>query len=262
MFMAKGRTSFTKAEKEKLRQLFLEKDKTTDQDEKKAIRTKIRKMGFYISDFSKDMNSSQFEHLCKSGKISIINYNEHIKSNYEDKEQSKMTKIHDCHDYKKGLIPWIDESSEILILGSLPSDVSIKEQAYYQNKSKNSFWKLMHGLFGQGDDSKEFLLKNHVALWDCLAEGNRKGSMDANIIGGEVPNKFPELLASYPNIKRIVINGSGTAQKYFDRYFSALYHQIEVIAVPSSSNARPMSFEDKLQEWKNILKKELWKCTR
>lgn len=260
--MAKGCTSFTKAEKEKLRQLFLEKDKTTDQDEKKAIRTKIRKMGFYISDFSKDMNSSQFEHLCKSGKISIINYNEHIKSNYEDKEQSKMTKIHDCHDYKKGLIPWIDEFSEILILGSLPSDVSIKEQAYYQNKSKNSFWKLMHGLFGQGDDSKEFLLKNHVALWDCLAEGNRKGSMDANIIGGEVPNKLPELLASYPNIKRIVINGSGTAQKYFDRYFSALYHQIEVIAVPSSSNARPMSFEDKLQEWKNILKKELWKCTR
>lgn len=260
--MAKGCTSFTKAEKEKLRQLFLEKDKTTDQDEKKAIRTKIRKMGFYISDFSKDMNSSQFEHLCKSGKISIINYNEHIKSNYEDKEQSKMTKIHDCHDYKKRLIPWIDEFSEILILGSLPSDVSIKEQAYYQNKSKNSFWKLMHGLFGQGDDSKEFLLKNHVALWDCLAEGNRKGSMDANIIGGEVPNKLPELLASYPNIKRIVINGSGTAQKYFDRYFSALYHQIEVIAVPSSSNARPMSFEDKLQEWKNILKKELWKCTR
>ena len=31
-------------------------------------------------------------------------------------------------------------------------------------------------------------------------------------------------------------------------------HQIEVIAVPSSSNARSMSFEDKLQEWKNILK--------
>ena len=43
-------------------------------------------------------------------------------------------------------------------------------------------------------------------------------------------------------------------KKYFDRYFSALYHQMEVIIVPSSSNARPMSFEDKLQEWKNILK--------
>ena len=154
--MAKGRTLFTIAEIEKLRQLFLEKDNTTDQDEKKAIRTKIRKMGFYISDFSKDMNSLQFDHLLKSGKISIINYNEHVKSNYEDKEQGKMTKIHDCHDHKEGLIPWIDEFSEILILGSLPSDVSIKEQAYYQNKSKNSFWKIMHGLFGQGDDSKEF----------------------------------------------------------------------------------------------------------
>lgn len=78
--------------------------------------------------------------------------------------------------------------------------------------------------------------------------------MDSNFIGGEIPNKLPELLVSYPNIKRIVINGSGDAKKYFDRYFSALYHQIEVITVPSSSNARSMSFEDKLQEWKNILK--------
>nr|WP_293480145.1 DNA-deoxyinosine glycosylase [Prevotella sp.] len=252
--MAKGRTLFTIAEIEKLRQLFLEKDNTTDQDEKKAIRTKIRKMGFYISDFSKDMNSLQFDHLLKSGKISIINYNEHVKSNYEDKEQGKMTKIHDCHDHKEGLIPWIDEFSEILILGSLPSDVSIKEQAYYQNKSKNSFWKIMHGLFGQGDDSKEFLLKNHVALWDCLAAGNRKGSMDANISGGEIPNKLPELLESFPNIKRIVINGCGAKQKYFDKYFPTLPHPIEVITVPSSSNACAMSFEAKLLEWKNILK--------
>lgn len=250
----KGRTSFTIAEIERLHQLFIEKDQTTDQDEKKAIRTKMRRIGFYISDFSYDMNSTDFELLRKNGDISIINYNEYVKSNCEDKEQSKMTKIHDCHNHKEGLAPWIDEFSEILILGSLPSDVSIKEQAYYQNKSKNSFWKLIHGLFGQGDDSKEFLLKNHIALWDCLAAGNRKGSMDSNFIGGEIPNKLPELLASYPNIKRIVINGSGDAKKYFDRYFSALYHQIEVIIVPSSSNARPMSFEDKLQEWKNILK--------
>ena len=69
--MAKGRTLFTIAEIEKLRQLFLEKDKTTDQDEKKAIRTKMRRMGFYISDFSYDMNSTDFELLCKSGNISI-----------------------------------------------------------------------------------------------------------------------------------------------------------------------------------------------
>lgn len=120
----------------------------------------MRRMGFYISDFSYDMNSTDFELLCKSGNISIINYNEYVKSNCEDKEQSKMTKIQDCHNHKEGLAPWIDEFSEILILGSLPSDVSIKEQAYYQNKSKNSFWKLMHDLLGQGDDSKEFLLKN------------------------------------------------------------------------------------------------------
>ena len=119
----KGRTSFTIAEINRLHQLFIEKDQTTDQDEKKAIRTKMRRIGFYISDFSYDMNSTDFELLRKNGDILIINYNEYVKSNCEDKEQSKMTKIHDCHNHKEGLAPWIDEFSEILILGSLPSDV-------------------------------------------------------------------------------------------------------------------------------------------
>lgn len=38
------------------------------------------------------MNSTDFELLCKNGDISIINYNEYVKSNCEDKKQSKMTK--------------------------------------------------------------------------------------------------------------------------------------------------------------------------
>lgn len=40
----KGRTSFTIAEINRLHQLFIEKDQTTDQDEKKAVRTKMRRM--------------------------------------------------------------------------------------------------------------------------------------------------------------------------------------------------------------------------
>lgn len=40
----KGRTSFTIAEINRLHQLFIEKDQTTDQDEKKAIRTKMRRI--------------------------------------------------------------------------------------------------------------------------------------------------------------------------------------------------------------------------
>lgn len=40
----KGRTSFTIAEINRLHQLFIEKDQTTDQDEKKAVRTKMRRI--------------------------------------------------------------------------------------------------------------------------------------------------------------------------------------------------------------------------
>ncbi len=151
---------------------------------------------------------------------------------------------------KEGLGPWIDDNSEILILGSLPSDISIQGQSYYHNKPKNSFWKLMHAIFGEGDDTKEFLLSHRIALWDCLAAANRDGSLDANFRGGEVPNDISQLLKQYPNIKKIVINGITAPQKYFKKYFSDLYNHYEIVVVPSSSNLNAIPFEEKLQAWK------------
>ena len=166
------------------------------------------------------------------------------------------SKTNKSPDYKEGLSPWIDEHSEILILGTLPSDDSIKAQAYYQNES-NSFWKLIHGIYGEGENSQEFLLKHHIALWDCLAAGNRKGSSDANFEGGKITNKIQELLESYPNIKKIILNGISTTKKEFDENFSYLYNRksIEIIAVPSSSsNTRKIKFTDKLSIWEKVLK--------
>ena len=112
----------------------------------------------------------------------------------------------------------------------------------------------MHGLFGEGPDSKEFLMKHHIALWDCLATANREGSLDSNILGGERPNNIPQLLESHPSIRRIVINGKSKAKGYFDRYFSDLYSHIDVKIVSSSSNANSIEFEAKLEDWKKIMK--------
>lgn len=269
----KGRDTFTMAEIEKLKQLFMEKDKA-DSDEQMSIRRKMRRMNFYISDFYHDMNYEDFIRLYNSGRITITDIDKKVKSkdvaeflcNNDDNQSneirlgnnenlcSKNAEPQDNENFKEGLGPWVDEHSEILILGSLPSDVSLRERAYYQNKSKNSFWKLMHGLFGEGLDCKGFLMKHHIALWDCLAAANRKGSMDSNISGGERPNNIPQLLESHPSIRRIVINGKSTARDYFDKYFSALYDDIEIIAVESSSNANSIEFETKLEDWKKILK--------
>src|SRR5579862_986741 len=43
---------------------------------------------------------------------------------------------------KFGLAPVIDSKTEILILGTLPSDVSLAKGQYYANPN-NDFWKLM-----------------------------------------------------------------------------------------------------------------------
>ena len=278
----KGRDTFTMAVIKELKQLFLQKD-NADYNEQKSIRRKIREKGFYISDFSKyitdftkkGMNSTDFIRLYKNGTIKITDKDKSMKSddvaeflcNNDDNQSneirlgnnenlsSKNAEPQDNENFKEGLEPWVDEHSEILILGSFPSDVSLREQAYYQNKSNNSFWKLMHGLFGEGPDSKEFLMKHHIALWDCLAAVNRAGSLDSNISGGERPNNIPQLLESHPSIRRIVINGKSKARDYFDRYFYDLHKSsIEIIIVESSSNTNSIEFETKLEDWKKILK--------
>ena len=271
----KGRDTFTMDVIKELYQLFLQKD-NADYNEQKSIRRKIREKGFYISDFAKNMNSTEFRLLCNSGRITITDKDKYMKSddvaeflcNNDDNQSNKIrldnnenlnsknAEPQDNEDFKEGLEPWVDEHSEILILGSLPSDVSLRERAYYQNKSKNSFWKLMHGLFGEGPDSKEFLMKHHIALWDCLATANREGSLDSNILGGERPNNIQQLLESHPSIRRIVINGKSKARDYFDKYFYDLHKSsIKIIIVTSSSrNTRRISFEAKLEEWKKILK--------
>ena len=271
--LMKGRDTFTMAVIKELKQLFMQKDKA-DYNEQKSIRRKIRKKGFYISDFAKDMNSTDFIRLCINGTIKITYKDKSMKSddvaeilcNNDDNQSNKIrlgnnenlssknAEPQDNENFKEGLRPWVDEHSEILILGSLPSDVSIRKRAYYQNKSKNSFWKLMHGLFGEGPDSKEFLMKHHIALWDCLAAANREGSLDSNILGGERPNNIQQLLESHPSIRRIVINGKSKARDYFDKYFSDLYDDVEIITVESSSNTNSIGFETKLEDWKKILK--------
>lgn len=75
----KGRDTFTMAEIKELYQLFLQKDKA-DYNEQKSIRRKIREKGFYISDFAKNMNSTDFCLLCNSGTITITDKDKSMKS--------------------------------------------------------------------------------------------------------------------------------------------------------------------------------------
>ena len=73
---------------------------------------------------------------------------------------------------KSGLAPVVDENTEVLILGTLPSDISIAAGQYYANLS-NDFWKLIGesldvSFVNLPYDAKIELLKaNRIGLWDA-----------------------------------------------------------------------------------------------
>ena len=79
--------------------------------------------------------------------------------------------------------PVFDEESRILILGTLPS-VKSREQQFYYGHKQNRFWKVLAAICGdpvpaETDEKKAFLLKNHIAVWDVIAECDIIGSSDS-----------------------------------------------------------------------------------
>jgi hypothetical protein len=94
----KGKNLFFKSEYEQLKTLIKEKQ-TADKTEQKSIRNRIRKIGFYFSDFSnqkKGYDISDLEQLLKNGEIKIdgtINNIEKPKVSTKRKERPKQTEV-------------------------------------------------------------------------------------------------------------------------------------------------------------------------
>lgn len=153
--------------------------------------------------------------------------------------------------------PIIDKNSKILILGTMPGVMSLQKQEYY-GYERNAFWKIIFELFGQElqndySKKKEFLIRHNIALWDVLKNCDREGSSDSNI-KNSVPNDFQGLLKKYPNILEIYFNGQ-PAEKLFRRLvFKKLALNIPLYSLPSTSPANTTRFEQKLEQWKYILR--------
>lgn len=163
-------------------------------------------------------------------------------------------------DTKPGLAPWVGDNPIVLILGTLPSDESIKNGQYYQNPT-NRFWTIIHTLFGglPNDKSKEFLFQHKIALWDCLKYAQRKGSSDKGFVkGSEIPNDISKFLKQNPTIEYIILNGTSTTRFYFDANNANLYKEYIIKALPQTSimnekrKYRKITFEEKLSKWKII----------
>lgn len=245
----------------------LEEKKYATKTRKKAIRAKLRKMGLYVSEHAekgdelialikKQLKSNSKRSVVDKKTTDPVQVNPNKQDLIENSINTETAQPMSDANTKNGLDAWVDENSEVLILGSLPGDNSIKAQSYYCNPS-NQFWKIMSALFNKGEEisgnKKEFILKHKIALWDCLKSAIREGSSDSDIKSGEA-NDLLSFLKNHPRIKTIIVNGKGVKEDYFDENFKNISDkEYQIHTVTSTSGAAAKSLENRILEWKNVL---------
>ena len=160
--------------------------------------------------------------------------------------------------------PIADAHARVLILGSLPGQVSLQRQQYYA-LPHNAFWKIMGRLFGADpalpyEERVQRLVRNGIALWDVCAAAHRPGSLDASIVHSSVvPNELAEFIETHPGIGLICFNGGKAAELYRRLVLPGLPTAVRAIryeTLPSTSPAHAaMPFEEKLTRWAVVLRK-------
>ena len=144
--------------------------------------------------------------------------------------------------------PLFDENSKVLILGSFPS-VKSREAQFFYGHPQNRFWKVMAAVFDERvpetiSEKREFLLRNHVALWDVIHSCEIVGSSDSSI-KDVTPNDL-RLILDAANIERVFVNGK-TAEKYYKKYIEKMIG-IKAFCLPSTSPANASSNLERLIE--------------
>ncbi|AEG48533.1 putative G:T/U mismatch-specific DNA glycosylase [Sphingobium chlorophenolicum L-1] len=153
---------------------------------------------------------------------------------------------------KAAFPPSVDEGTRLLILGSLPGDVSIKQGEYYAHRG-NAFWALMGDVLGEDLRGQPYAMRLkrlkawRVGLWDVIESADREGSLDSAIRGAELRDlgAFVERL---PALEAVAFNGR-TAALHGRRQIGERAG-LALIDLPSSSGAfASMSRDAKRAAW-------------
>jgi TDG/mug DNA glycosylase family protein len=151
--------------------------------------------------------------------------------------------------------PIIGGKPKVLILGTMPSVMSLEVQEYY-GFGRNQFWKIMGELF-EFDRNAPYeirtakMIAQGIAVWDVMQSCERKGSLDKDIKSA-VYNDIVGLIQTYPSIRVVIANGSKARDVYNKQFHEAL-PQIEMIPYYSTSPANAIAYEKKMQQWRGIL---------
>lgn len=154
---------------------------------------------------------------------------------------------------KSSFPPVVRSDARLLVLGSLPGEVSLARSQYYAHP-QNRFWRLMAAVLEDPEAAApEYatrlaaLARHRIGLWDVVRSATRAGSLDANI-RGHAPNALAELIATLPDLRAVAFNGAKAA---------AIGHvlirpqpsDLALIDLPSSSAANTRPIAEKRAAW-------------
>ncbi|MCV7280436.1 DNA-deoxyinosine glycosylase [Mycolicibacterium flavescens] len=153
------------------------------------------------------------------------------------------------------LPPIVGAGPHTLILGNMPSVMSLTAQRYYDNP-RNAFWRIMGEVFGFDVDAPyparcAELTRHGIAVWDVLWSCRRVGSLDSAVEPNSMaPNDFDGFFARHPGVATVLFNGAA-AEKNFLRLVTG--PELRYRRLPSTSPAQTMPYRDKLAAWREAL---------
>ena len=160
----------------------------------------------------------------------------------------------------QGLPPIADKDARVLILGSFPSEASLRERQYYGHP-RNQFWVVMERLFGIARSEPyswrcRELVGRGIAVWDSVGRCRRKGSSDS-AIREPVANDFAGFYRQHPHIVAVFWNGAMS-----ERYYRTLVGMdiapagcttLTALRLPSTSPANAsITLAAKTTQWQTV----------
>ena len=165
-----------------------------------------------------------------------------------------MLKIHSFPPIASGM-------PRVLILGTMPGKVSLRERQYYAHP-QNAFWRILGGHLGFDPASpynarRAAVQSAGIAIWDVLKSCIRESSLDSAIEASSVlPNDFAAFFAEHPQIQRVCFNGAKAEALYMKHVRPRLSAKSDVqhLRLPSTSPANAaLRFPEKLRAWQAIV---------
>jgi TDG/mug DNA glycosylase family protein len=157
--------------------------------------------------------------------------------------------------------PIASTTARVLILGTMPGRVSLRERRYYAHP-QNAFWRIIGAILGFDPalpyhERVASVQSAGIAIWDVLKACAREGSLDSAIDAASVvPNDVAAFLAQHPQVRRICFNGA-TAQALYIKHVRPHLGSdpdVQYLRLPSTSPANASwSFADKARAWQAIV---------